>query len=185
MISTTAMMGMAYGLSEIGLSVLKRARSGDVVDRGSFRMLWMTIVGSLFAAFIAPHSVPQANFSTSGGLYEFGVGLFVAGLSLRWLAIFWLGKFFTVKVTIASDHRVIDTGPYRFVRHPSYTGALAAFLGLGICVGNWVSLLVIMIPITWAFIKRIDIEEVVLRSALDGPYAAYSRRTRRLVPFVY
>jgi protein-S-isoprenylcysteine O-methyltransferase len=105
-------------------------------------------------------------------------------LALRWTAILWLGKFFTVNVAIASDHRVIDTGPYRFIRHPSYTGALAAFLGLAICTGNVASLLIMMIPVTWAFMQRVRLEEAVLRQALGASYIDYSNRTKRL-PFVY
>jgi protein-S-isoprenylcysteine O-methyltransferase Ste14 len=58
-------------------------------------------------------------------------------------AIVHLGRFFTVNVAIAANHRLIDTGPYRFVRHPSYTGALMAFLGLALCLANWVPLAVI------------------------------------------
>jgi len=117
--------------------------------------------------------------------YPLGVGLFIAGLVLRWMAIIHLGRYFTVDVAIAEDHRLIESGPYRFVRHPSYSGALLAFAGFGICLGNWISLLVLIVPISWAFLRRIEIEESVLMQALGDTYAAYSRRTRRLVPFVY
>jgi protein-S-isoprenylcysteine O-methyltransferase Ste14 len=186
MTSATAWMGLAYGLSELGLSLLKRAsRSGDAADGGSLRRLWITIVCSLALASVVPGVLPQANFSTDGGLYALGVVLYAAGLLLRWTSILWLGKFFTVNVAIASDHIVVDTGPYRFIRHPSYTGALAAFLGFGLCIGNWVSLLVMMIPVTWAFMERVRLEESVLRGALGAAYIDYSRRTKRLIPFIY
>ena len=186
MLSTTSLMGLAYGLSEAGLSILKRRRAGgDATDGGSLRLLWITILCSMTLGVALSQLLPQANFHPGSGLYALGVGIYAAGLLLRWLAIFWLGKFFTVNVAIASDHLVVDTGPYRFIRHPSYTGALAAFLGFGICLGNWVSLLVIMLPITWAFMRRISLEEAVLRSALGEPYIAYSQGTKRLIPFVY
>jgi protein-S-isoprenylcysteine O-methyltransferase len=72
-----------------------------------------------------------------------GAALFAAGLALRWYAIVYLGRFFTVNVAISKDHRLIDTGPYRFIRHPSYTGAIMAFVGVfasGFCLHNWASL---------------------------------------------
>jgi protein-S-isoprenylcysteine O-methyltransferase len=90
-----------------------------------------------------------------------------------------------VNVAIHSRHEVVDTGPYRRVRHPSYAGALLAFLGLALCLGNWVSLAVVMIPVTWAFARRIAIEEHALANALGSPYTNYMRRTKRLAPYLY
>ena len=186
MLSTTGLMGLAYGLSEVGLALLKRRRAGSVTqDGGSLRLLWITILCSMTLGVALSQLLPQASFHPGAGIYAFGVGIYAAGLLLRWLSIFWLGKFFTVNVAVAADQLVVDTGPYRFIRHPSYTGALAAFLGFGICLGNWISLLVIMIPIAWAFMRRIRLEEAVLREALGEPYVAYSQGTKRLIPFIY
>jgi len=186
MLSTAAIMGLAYGLSETGVSLLKRAgKESSATDGGSLRLLWITILCSLVLALAAPVVLPQANFPRTTSVYAVGIAIYVAGLLLRWTAILWLGKFFTVNVAIAADHRVIDTGPYRFIRHPSYTGALAAFLGLAICTGNLVSLLVMMVPVTWAFMRRIRLEEAVLRQGLGPSYIEYSNRTKRLIPFVY
>jgi len=90
-----------------------------------------------------------------------------------------------VDVAIAADHRVIDTGPYRHIRHPSYAGALLAFAGYGICLGNWASLALVTVPIAWAFLRRIEVEEAALNGALGSAYAKYLGRSKRLVPFVY
>jgi protein-S-isoprenylcysteine O-methyltransferase len=79
---------------------------------------------------------------------------------------------------------VIAAGPYRYVRHPSYAGLLLAFLGLGVFFGNWLSLGVLMIPITLAVIHRIRLEESMLVSALGPAYNAYCARTKRLIPGV-
>jgi protein-S-isoprenylcysteine O-methyltransferase len=95
------------------------------------------------------------------------------------------GRFFTVDVAIATDHRVVDTGPYRSVRHPSYAGAILAFVGYGICLGNWVSLLALTVPVARAFLLRIEVEERALSAALGDSYREYASRTHRLLPFVY
>ena len=92
---------------------------------------------------------------------------------------------FAVDVAIATDHHVVDTGPYRLVRHPSYAGAILAFAGYGICLGNWVSLLAVTFPVVRAFLLRIGVEERALRAALGDSYREYASRTRKLVPFVY
>ena len=114
-----------------------------------------------------------------------GCVLFGAGLTLRWYSIIYLGRFFTVNVAIHSSHEIIDTGPYARIRHPSYSGALLAFLGLALSLTNWVSLAVMMVPISWAFIRRMSTEETALANALGAPYIQYMKRTKRLVPFVY
>ena len=111
--------------------------------------------------------------------------MFAAGLALRWYAILYLGRFFTVNVAISRDHRLIDTGPYRLIRHPSYTGALMAFLGLGVCIGNWASLAAMLIPTLLVFSWRIRVEEQALMAALGEPYRIYMQRTKRLVPAIY
>jgi len=80
---------------------------------------------------------------------------------------------------------VIRSGIYRHVRHPSYSGLLLAFVGLGLAFGNWVSLAVMLGPIVAALLYRIHIEEIVLLEALGREYAEYCKATRRLVPGVY
>ena len=80
---------------------------------------------------------------------------------------------------------MVEQGPFRIVRHPSYSGVLVAFVGLGLSMGNWAALLVILIPIGAAFIYRMNVEEAALSHSLGPRYAEYMKRTKRLVPFIY
>jgi protein-S-isoprenylcysteine O-methyltransferase len=114
-----------------------------------------------------------------------GFCLYVLGFILRFYSIFYLGRFFTTNVTIAADHRVIDSGPYRFIRHPSYTGMFMLYLGICLCIGNWATTLIMIVPIFCAFLFRMKVEEAALREALGEPYADYMKRTKRLIPMVY
>jgi protein-S-isoprenylcysteine O-methyltransferase len=180
------LIGIAFGCSELLLSIVKRSRgTARQADALTLRMLWICILGSVTVAVLSATLLPQARSHLLESLYRPGIALFVAGLLLRWWAIFHLGRFFTVNVAIADDHRVVDTGPYRLVRHPSYTGVIVAFIGFGICLGNWVALLALAGPITFAFLQRIKVEEAALLAALGDAYRDYARRTRALVPFVY
>jgi len=106
-------------------------------------------------------------------LYGAGLVLFAAGLSLRWYSVVYLGRLFTYDVAIAADHRVVDSGPYRYIRHPAYSGSLLTFVGLGVCGGNALSLLVLVTPIALAFLRRIAIEEAALKLALGNRYCDY------------
>jgi protein-S-isoprenylcysteine O-methyltransferase len=90
-----------------------------------------------------------------------------------------------VNVAIATDHQLIDRGPYRYVRHPSYTGALMAFLGIGLALANWTSLAILVIPIFSVFARRMRVEESALLLGLGAQYRLYMDRTKRLIPGVY
>ncbi|MEO8017950.1 MAG: isoprenylcysteine carboxylmethyltransferase family protein [Pseudomonadota bacterium] len=181
-----AFLGIAYGLSEAGLAYVKHSRDDSVdADRATLRILWITIVVSVTAGILASTHLPRAEMPAAGAVFWLGCALFALGLTLRWYSIIYLGRFFTVNVAIHSAHEIIDTGPYKRIRHPSYTGALLAFLGLGLSLTNWVSLALVMLPIFLAFSRRISIEETALSSALGSPYINYMRRTKRLAPFIY
>lgn len=148
-------------------------------------VLWFTIAVSIAAAVLL-----------SGYRSErFGIGavprtstallLLGGGLALRWWAIGTLGRLFTVNVAVFEDHHLVANGPYRFVRHPSYTGMLLAFLGLGVFFGSWLSLAALIVPIGLASAYRIHVEEAMLFKAFGGNYSAYCARTKRLVPGVF
>lgn len=180
------LLGLAYGLSEAGLGILRRSRDDSVdADDSTLRILWATILVALTAAFFAAGRLPSAAMERADIALWVGCLLFGGGLALRWYAIVYLGRFFTVNVAIHSRHEVVDTGPYRRIRHPSYAGALLAFLGLALCLGNWASLLLVMLPVTWAFARRIATEEHALANALGSPYTRYMQRTKRLAPYIY
>ena len=105
-----------------------------------------------------------------------------AGWPYSWTAILTLGRLFTVDVAIHSDHAVVEQGLYRFMRHPSYTGLLVAFLGLGVSLANWLSIIALLVPIAAAVLKRVAIEEGALLHSLGPAYAAYCARTKRFIP---
>ena len=185
--SMASVLGLLYVVSELGLAFKKRAKESESrdSDRGSLGLLWIVIVASVFLAFNLAYAFPAAVMGGGPALFFLGTAIFAAGLAIRWYSIIHLGRFFTVNVAIATDHRLIDTGPYRFVRHPSYTGALMAFLGLALCLANWVSLPVMVVPVFLVFLRRIHVEEGALLQALGSQYRDYMNRTKRLIPAVY
>ncbi len=201
--SLVSIFGLVLAVSEIGLALFKRAggRGSTAADRGSLRLLWLVILLCIGAAYAAAGLAPSLGFGLGAGV-GFGlreavgfrpdsllsgaaIALFVAGLSLRWYSIIHLGKYFTVNLAIAEHQRVIDTGPYRYIRHPSYTGILMEFTAMGIAFFNWGSLAAMTVPIIAAFLWRMRIEEEALTRGLGREYLDYIRRTKRLIPAVY
>ena len=185
--SVSLLLGLVYLISELLLTVTRRSRSrtGTKQDRSKLRAVWLVIVVSLMAGIFVAKQWPAAALPYHRAFVFAGVVLFVAGLFLRWWAIITLGRFFTLDVTIEKDHELVERGPFRMVRHPSYTGVLLAFVGLALSLGNWAALLVVLLPIGVAFIHRMNVEEDALSGALGPQYTDYMRRTKRLVPFVY
>ena len=179
-------LGAIYGISEVCLAVMRRSgERGASRDRYSLPILWGVILFSIWLSITCVVWFPNAALSHQRAPYFFGLALFGCGLILRWYSIWYLGRYFTVDVAIAPEHRVVNTGPYRFMRHPSYTGALVALLGFGFCLGNWISILCLMLPIVAAFMWRIHVEERALLQALGHDYHAYMRQTKRLIPYIY
>jgi protein-S-isoprenylcysteine O-methyltransferase len=173
-----------FPVSEIALSIFRRSRTprGKSQDQGSAGMVWIAVAVGVFAA-MAAQSAPIARPHWPDQIVRpIGLVLVLAGLAVRWWAIIVLGRYFTIDVATRRDQPVVQTGPYRFVRHPSYTGALLAFLGIGIAMSNWLSLVVLLTPITLSIFYRIRIEERALLAALGVPYAECCSRTKRLIP---
>jgi protein-S-isoprenylcysteine O-methyltransferase len=185
--SLSLKLGLVYFASELLLTITRRSRSrtGTKQDRSTLRVLWVVIMISIGAGvFIAMNW--RAGALPYGRTFAIaGVVLFAAGLIFRWWAIITLGRFFTVDVTIEKDHELVERGPFQLVRHPSYTGVLLAFVGFALTLRNWGAILVILVPIFVAFVRRMNVEEEALRGALGERYAAYMRRTKRLIPGVY
>jgi protein-S-isoprenylcysteine O-methyltransferase len=174
-----------FPISEIALAILKRAdlHAAQNEDRSSMWLIWIAVGIGVTSASVVSQSVPSARLPLSSELVRaFALAFLLFGLTIRWVAIITLGRFFTVDVAIQHNHALVDRGLYRYVRHPSYSGLLLAFFGLGLFYINWLSFLVLMVPIILAVINRIMKEERALLAALGSTYAAYCERTKRLFP---
>ena len=153
-------------------------------DRGTSR-LWDTshliaVIGIAVGFTALGHLRTEERFIGLSGL-----ALMLAGIVLRWSAITTLANYFTGKVQILDEHRLVRSGVYRHVRHPAYSGALLAYLGLGLSFVNWISFVLIFFPVLFAALRRIHVEEEVLRQAFGKDYAEYSDKTKRLLPWIY
>jgi len=164
--------------------VVNKATAKSDKDAGSMRVILIGNWISMFIAFFAPWYFRQAAMPYPFALFWIGTVLLIAGSLLRRYCFRTLGKFFDGAVNIKSDHRVIDSGPYRLVRHPAYTGGMAMFTGIGLAMANWISLAVsILIPVA-VYSYRVHVEERALVESLGEPYRAYMQTHKRFIPFV-
>jgi protein-S-isoprenylcysteine O-methyltransferase Ste14 len=114
-----------------------------------------------------------------------GLVVLALSLALRIWAVVALGRYFTVDVRVREHQPVVDTGPYRVLRHPSYTGLLGVMLGFGLALDNWLALLVAVVPPTIAIVVRIRVEERALLTVIGEPYRAFAATRSRLIPHVW
>jgi len=174
---------VAWAVFELVLAV--RARGGWSDRDRSVILLTLTLFAGIWLGVTAANS---GDLVLPGpGWWPVALGLCIegVGLALRAWAVHELGRFFKFTVVVQADHRVVDTGPYRLIRHPSYTGLLMVVLGFGIALGTWLSIPACLLPPLFGFVIRLLGEERVLTRELGEPYRAYMGRTRRLIPGVW
>jgi protein-S-isoprenylcysteine O-methyltransferase Ste14 len=112
-----------------------------------------------------------------------GTILVAGGLAFAVWARLHLGRNWSATVTVKEDHTLIRTGPYRYVRHPIYTGLLLAFAGTALAIGEWRGILAFAI-VLFAYMRKAQIEEERM-SATFPEYEEYRHTTSALIPFVY
>lgn len=155
-------------------------------DRGSMAVLiglqWLGLALNFLLAALAPMAAIPWQRTT---LFLLGIACILLGVALRWYAIRVLGAYFTRNVAVSRDQSVVRSGPYRAIRHPSYTGTFLTMLGVGLAVTNWASLLALLICVLSGHLYRVFIEERALVQTLGKPYADYMRQTKRFVPWVF
>ena len=155
-------------------------------DRGSHFVLVVSLTVGLVAAFVFVNAVPQATIAWRQPLlFWIGIALILAGVAFRWYAIRVLGRFFTRDVATRAGQVVVQKGPYRFVRHPSYSGALLSLFGIGLALTNWLSLPILMASAFVGYGYRVRVEERALCDALGQAYRDYMKRTRRFIPYLW
>lgn len=143
------------------------------------------IVGIVGAVAVSVRATAAAVPFGRPALFVVGCAAMAFGIAFRAWAVIVLGRYFTVDVRVREHQEVVDRGPYRLLRHPSYTGLLCTCLGIGLALGNWVALLVAIVPTTIAIVFRIRVEERVLLAGIGEPYREFCATRSRLIPHVW
>lgn len=181
-----AVMAVCYLPEWIGTFFQNPEKGAVKRDRGSYALIMVSMCVGVFLAFFAAFAVPAATITRHQLLvFRSGIALMLAGTAFRWYAIKVLGRFFTRSVATRTGQYVVDTGPYRLVRHPSYTGAMVTILGLGLAMTNWLSLVLIVLGSLIGYEYRVRVEERALCEGIGDSYREYMLRTKRFVPHVW
>ena len=169
-------------LLELSLRVRERVqcKGGTAQDRATRILIAAALASAIALASLAAQMAPSLEIA--GPYRALGLVVMWLGLAIRVWAVAALGRAFRTTVEVDADQAVVSSGPYRWVRHPSYTGLLLIVAGFGVAVGNWLALAVcVALPLP-ALVRRIHVEEAELTRVLGEPYRAYRTRTKRLIP---
>jgi len=175
---------VVWAAFEVSLSVRdrRRGKGGTSRDRGTRQLIATLIPLAALGSALLAAKVPTPGEPPGTGVVMAGTVVMWLGLAIRAWAVVSLGQAFRTTVEVDGDQPVVTRGPYRWVRHPSYTGLLLLMAGLGLSLASWLGLLVCTVVPGLAILRRIRVEEEELARVLGEPYRAYHRRTRRLVP---
>ncbi len=164
---------------------LARSLARTDADEGTVRRIGVAF-GIAGGAFVLSPALDATDVVTLPGAIQWmGVAIAIVGIGLRFWSAAVLGRFYTRTVALASEHRLVRAGPYRFVRHPGYAGVICLWIGAGLAGGSAVATAAIALAMLMAYRSRIRAEERFLHDVFGDEYVAYARTTWRLVPFVY
>lgn len=174
-----ALAYMAWGAWEIRVSV-RDARHGSFrSDRWTLEAYALSQGSTALTALaLTPHWPFLPELCIIAGALLFGIGALV-----RISAVRELGEFYSHRVRVASEHRVVQTGPYKWLRHPAYSGMLMVHVGLVLVFFNWVSFTILLGALVPALVVRILVEERAL--VVLPEYAKFCRRRARLIPLLW
>jgi protein-S-isoprenylcysteine O-methyltransferase len=176
---------VAWALTELRGYRTRRAGT-RAQDAASLRFIILGVWGGIALGSLVTLTVEGATLPAYRELaFWLGIAFLAAGVALRQFAVRALGRLWVHEVAIQAEHEVVEAGPYRWIRHPAYSGSLLGFIGVGLAMGNWAALLVIAAIPMLAYAYRVSVEERALAAALGDEYRAYMRRTRRFIPFLF
>ena len=176
-------------VSGLLVNVTRNAKPADLLKSyDAHTILWFRILYPLgiMGAFVCMHlGWGQLFAHPSVPLLGIGMLLYAMGLLLRWIAILSLRKAFTVKISIIENHKLKTDGVYRWMRHPSYTGLLLYYFGLGLVMNNVISLVLLMLVNGITLAQRIPMEERALSDHFGSEWRDFAQKTKRLIPGIY
>lgn len=168
------------------LSRDRRRFSGRTADRGSFFGFVICIWTALGMSWFAVARHPEWSImALRPVLFWAGIAMMWAGMAFRLWAVLTLGAFFRTSVVLQTGHRLVTAGPYRWLRHPAYTGALISMTGLGLAFGNWVALVAMMVFPALAIAFRVHVEERALTEQFGDAYRDFRKTRSAVIPIVW
>lgn len=151
-------------------------------DRGSF---FLIVLGYTSIIFINPICRKAFDNELPVLFFWFGAVFIVAGVFLRAYSIYTLGNFFTLSVQVNAKQKIVQTGPYKYLRHPSYSGSITSLIGIALCFRSFEGIILTLCISGIIYGYRVCIEEKTLEKSFGTDYKEYEQKTYRIIPFIW
>ena len=174
------MIGMFRQIAKVSRKAVVSQDGGSLVVLVGLQ--WVGIALNFLLAWFFPFATISIHRTI---LFSLGIIFILLGVGLRWFSIWTLGRYFTRDIAVSMDQQVVQNGPYRFIRHPAYSGTFLTMLGVGLAMTNWASLISLLFCVFLGHLYRVRIEEETLIQNIGQPYIDYMRRTKRFIPLVF
>jgi protein-S-isoprenylcysteine O-methyltransferase Ste14 len=169
-------------MGELHVYLLLTKKDGDVKDKGSSAFLEIgTLVMFGVTVILQIYEIGELNVTWVSHL---GLLITLLGVLFRQYSIYILGIYFSGFIRLKKDHQLIQHGPYKYFRHPSYFGSVLSYLGLGLASSNIYSLILLPIGISILYIYRIKVEEELMFKSFGNQYKTYRDKTWGFLPFI-
>jgi protein-S-isoprenylcysteine O-methyltransferase Ste14 len=181
-------LGLIFWIaSEMGIFLLsgrsdKKDRQATVYDNMS---IYGVIAANVTSCLIALLGAQYLQIRLPSVVATAGIILLYCGITLRAYSVWTLRKYFTVSVEIKTGHKIIRKGPYRYVRHPSYSGSILSLIGMQIGLRSPVGFAISLVLAFFAYTYRIHVEEEAMTDSFGIEYDNYKKITKRIIPFIF
>ena len=175
-----------YGFFEVFMNLRQRSKSKVTASNDKSSLWWLyglVTVGYALSFSVGTTKIGRIYYWDT--FFAIGMALAVLGFVIRIHSILTLKQYFTYSVAKVENHKIIETGLYKFIRHPGYLGQFIIFIGISTSISNWLSILLMLIPVTLGYLYRIKVEERFMLEQLGADYLNYQERTKRLIPMIY
>lgn len=177
----------SYALFEIVMGIIQNKKANILKsgDKGSALFMYiMMAIGLIISFKIAATPTGRINYDWNTFFIIGGI-ISLTGLIIRITSIITLKQYFTYTVTKIENHKLIESGLYKYIRHPGYLGGLIIMIGVAVSLLNWIAILAMLLSMMTGYIYRIKVEERLLEEHLGEKYKDYQKRTKKLIPKIY
>lgn len=165
-----------------GISSRKQVGKKERGDKGSY---FLIVAGNTATIFIDVLSRKKLAFNLPVLFFWIGIILTITGVLLRVFSVWTLRHFFTLSVQVSSVQNIVQNGPYKYLRHPAYTGNILTFTGFAMAFRSLPGILGTLIILAFIYAYRIKVEENMLENKLGVSYRKYKKTTWKIIPFMW
>lgn len=168
----------------ISTAVKGHRNSGEKSKSDHGSMLLM-IAGYVSVIFVNPFLVQRVHFVLPFAFFWVGMLITAVGVFVRVYSVWTLGRYFTPTVQVNSNQTIVQSGPYKYIRHPAYAGSMVGLVGISVSFRSPLGILVSLLILAAIYGYRIKIEENVLEKSFGPEYRIYESHTWRIIPHVW